>query len=97
MAFQMTIKNNYEEDVPNAYIRIRKIVGDKNGMTIYMGTYKKDGNNFRYIKDLMPDSTNNIESHFSIVPDISDTAENIYKQIYLALKNRPEFSQAIDV
>ena len=89
----MAIQKDYEITIhgknvmfEDAYIAIESVNGDKNSMGLVVGIY--DGR----------ERVNKIKvfSHF-FIPNVSDDADNIYKQGYNNLKNQPKFIGAIDI
>ena len=91
MAITKMVKlNTGLPDVPNAYIRIDTVVGNKSNITVDVNTYASKesfNNSMAYIKP---------SEQFTFVPSVEDNSPNFIKQGYEYLKTLTEFQDAVD-
>ncbi len=81
----ITLVDQFEENVTfaNAYLRVDRLEGGKNKMTVYLSFYKT------------PESKRNLVSKtYNFEPDLNGA--NFLAQAYTHLKTLPEFAGAVD-
>ena len=72
--------------IKNSYIKILKIEGDKNYLSLQIGIFANKNEN-DYIESKM----------YYFRPSIEDSASNFYKQGYEYLKSLEDFKGSIDI
>ena len=90
MALSKTIYANIGLEVPNAYIKINTLSGNKSMIEINVKTYvsREASKN-----DMVPI----VDTYMSFTPSVDDSAPNFIKQGYEYLKTLPTYAGAIDV
>lgn len=89
MALQKTVKvkNNFGEmtELKDCYIKIIRVAGDKQNVSIVLGFYDSSQQNQYFTKN------------YGFVPKVNEGSDNFIKQGYAYLKTTDEFYNAIDV
>ena len=88
MALQTNIELHFFDNtviLESVYVRVGEISGDKTELTFLVESYKS-GDDLTLINTEI----------YKFKPDVSDSALNFIKQIYLHLKTMPKFADAID-
>jgi hypothetical protein len=90
MALQKTVnvKNNFglETTLTDCYIKITRIVGDKESVSITVSYYSDVNQTTEYFNKV-----------YGFAADVSEGSENFIKQGYHYLKSLTEFHDAVDV
>lgn len=90
MALSKTITTSHGLEIPNAYIRVDRLGGNKNNLDIKVSVYVSDqtqNEGYPWVEQYT----------YSFAPSVETGAENFVKQAYLYLKTLPEFSDAVDI
>lgn len=92
MAFQMKITLNSGIEIPNAYVKISYLDGNKTGITLYLNAYVD--------QDTMNAGRPVIEGYsanYYFVPTTGTGATDFITQGYNYLKTLPDFQGATDI
>ncbi|MEK5469340.1 hypothetical protein [Paenibacillus sp. FSL M7-0896] len=90
MALTMKIQSSMGLEIPEAYIKIDSLSGNKNMLQINVKTYVSQT---AAQEDRVPVE----DTYKSFTPSVEEDAKNFIKQGYEFLKSLPEYDGAIDI